>query len=78
MLKLTLALLAVGASAMRVAQDDCDEPWEYDYCLGLFYQEDCDNGYDEHREEEICNINVSYEEDGSDSWWEECEDWWEE
>lgn len=47
MTKFTLALLAVGAEAMRVAQRECNDYYEdqcHD-CIGYFYEDrDCDNG----------------------------------
>ena len=76
MLKLTLALLAVGASAIRVAEDEenCDEPWVYDECSELYYQYDCENYYEENILDMICNYIVSLDENGDDWWYEDCED----
>ena len=68
MLKLTLALLAVGASAIRVAEE-CDDSWYHYDCFDLYYRFDCESWI-----EGTCQYIVT---DDTDSWYEyhECGEW---
>ena len=63
MMKLTLALLAVGATASLVAQDDmsCYGDWSWDECAEAYWQED------------HCTAECGwwYSPENDDDWWDD-------
>ena len=69
MMKLGLALLAIGAAATRIS-DGVDwfcsyDDWSWEECSGLYWQHDCE----EHTYECGWWYSNAADDDWSDDWW---------
>ena len=69
-MKLSLSLLAVGAAASRVAQDEwdsCYSDWIWEECSWRYYQNNCYIN--------ACGWYYSSYADGTDSYWVSCDEY---